>query len=60
MGNRKMKPLEMDVYMDRVDIEKQTIKRPEHITRSFWMSFWESLVYGSNHKDRCPHCGGLL
>ena len=50
-----MKALEMDVYMDRVLVEHQEIKRPDHITRSVWIEIWESIKH-----TKCPNCGKRL
>jgi hypothetical protein len=47
-----MSPLEMDVYMDKVVIEGQVLKRPGVIHRSWWMELWEAIKNKS-----CPHCG---
>jgi hypothetical protein len=43
---------EILVEMDRVVIEGQIVVRPDHMPRSEWMRFWESLMAGY----RCPHC----
>ena len=48
-------PLEMDVYMDSVDVEKQSIPRPDRVTRSILMRFWEAVAHG-----RCPWCDKSL
>lgn len=50
-----MMPLEMDVYMDHVEIEHTVVLRPEAVSRSVWMRFWE-LIKGKHY---CPWCGRL-
>ena len=35
--------VEIDVSMDFVTIEGQRVNRPDHISRSDWMRFWENV-----------------
>jgi len=36
--------MNIDVYMDHVIIEGQTIRRPSYISRSRWLRHWETVA----------------
>jgi hypothetical protein len=50
------KPLEMEVYMDHVDIERQRVKRPARVPRSIWMLIWEQFRPLEAKEVYCQHC----
>jgi hypothetical protein len=35
--------MQIDIDMDRVTIEGQVVKRPDSVSRSEWMKWWESV-----------------
>ena len=35
--------MDIQISMDSVCIERQTVTRPNYITRSVWMSYWEKI-----------------
>lgn len=38
-----MTMISINVNMDSVEIEGQSVKRPRHIARSAWMWFWDAV-----------------
>ena len=40
---------QIEVYLNSVRIENQTVKRPQHIAPSDWLEFWEEF-----HKTEKP------
>ena len=47
--------MKIDVYMDHVIIEGQTIRRPSYISRLQWLKFWETK--SAIERLECIHCG---
>lgn len=41
--------MQIDIEMDRVIIEGQVILRPDSISRSSWMWFWERCAMIGDH-----------
>ena len=56
-----MPNIEIDVEMDKVTIEHQVIKRPDHISRSDWYTYWEGIELGQRALSieliPCEKCG---
>lgn len=46
--------MEIIVYMDHVEVEGQSVRRPDHISRQKWLESWERATdyigWG------CPEC----
>lgn len=47
--------MDIEVNMDSVVIEGQTVKRPDYFGRKQWLDYWESLL--AVKKQYCKHCG---
>jgi len=44
--------MNIEINMDSVVIEKQIVKRPDYISRSEWLAFWEAKPLRN-----CYRCG---
>ena len=53
-----MKPMQIDIEIDQVVIENQTIKRPAHTSRSEWLNFWDDFTApeGEPELELCEAC----
>jgi hypothetical protein len=49
--------MNIDVEMDRVIVEGQTILRPAAIPRSRWIAFWETVQNWQKGSLYCERCG---
>jgi hypothetical protein len=47
--------MKIDIYMDHVIIEGQTIRRPSYISRGHWMQWWETTT--AFKQKYCKYCG---
>jgi hypothetical protein len=55
-----MNPLhDVQVNLDSVTVVQQVINRPDYVSRSDWVNFWEDVKYSWN-EPHCVSCGDHL
>ncbi len=47
--------MDIEINMDSVVIEGQTMKRPSYISRHHWMDWWETTL--AIKQKYCKYCG---
>jgi Zn ribbon nucleic-acid-binding protein len=47
--------MKIDIYLDHVIVEGQTIKRPSYISRGQWLKWWETSL--AIERQECVYCG---
>ncbi len=47
--------MNIEISMDSVKIEDQTVKRPEYISRMQWLDYWDGVK--AVKKSYCKYCG---
>jgi hypothetical protein len=55
---KKPYDVDIEINMDNVMIEGQTVNRPDYISRGQWMQQWE--IIKSKIRRNCPTCGAYV